>query len=609
MKKGRTAVDDREDNVRIQEFLDMIAPSVIKFETDHFICGNTYRCVWALREYPTATEEQAILSHLGEKDGVTLRIYTRHVTPVEERKIISNAANKNRMDRSNTSDLQQTVLAESNLQDVTTIVAQMHRNREPLLHTAVYLELCAHDLEHLKLLQTEVLTELIRSKLNVDRLILRQQQGFRCVMPSGYNLFKDQFERVLPASSVANLYPFNYSGKTDPHGFYIGRDKFGSNVLVDFNRRADDKTNANILILGNSGQGKSYLLKLLLTNLRESGMHICALDPEMEYEDLTNNLGGCFIDLMSGEFIINPLEPKTWDEAGSPEDLDAPQTFRIRSRLSQHISFLKDFFRSYKDFSDREIDVIEIMLQKLYTRWGITDESDFECLAAEDYPVLSDLYAFIEEEYQGFDENRRQLYTAEMIQSILLGLNSMCVGAESKFFNGHTNITDDGFITFGVKGLLQASRSHKNALLFNVLSFMSDVLLTQGNTAASLDEFYLFLSNLTAVEYVRNFMKRVRKKDSAVIIASQNLEDFNLDGVREYTKPLFSIPTHQFLFNAGSIDAKFYTDTLQLEDSEYNLIRYPQRGVCLYKCGNERYNLMVNAPEHKARLFGKAGGR
>lgn len=609
MKREKRMSAEPIGDVRVQEFLDMIAPAVIKFETDHFICGNTYRCVWALREYPTATEEQAILSHLGEKDGVTLRIYTRHVTPVEERKIISNAANKNRMDRSNTNDLQQTVLAESNLQDVTTIVAQMHRNREPLLHTAVYLELCAHDLDQLKLLQTEVLTELVRSKLNVDRLMLRQQQGFQCVMPSGYNRFRDQFERVLPASSVANLYPFNYSGKTDPQGFYIGRDKFGSNVLVDFNRRADDKTNANILILGNSGQGKSYLLKLLLTNLRESGMHICALDPEMEYEDLTNNLGGCFIDLMSGDYIINPLEPKTWDDAGSPEDLDAPQTFRIRSRLSQHISFLKDFFRSYKDFTDREIDVIEIMLQKLYVRWGLTDQSDFDRLDSGDYPILSDLYAFIEEEYRAFDAKNYPLYTAEMLQSILLGLNSMCVGAESKFFNGHTNIIDDSFITFGVKGLLQASRNLKDALLFNVLSFMSDELLTQGNTAASLDEFYLFLSNLTAVEYVRNFMKRVRKKDSAVIIASQNLEDFNLDGVKEYTKPLFSIPTHQFLFNAGSIDAKFYTDTLQLEESEYNLIRYPQRGVCLYKCGNERYNLMVHAPEHKAKLFGKAGGR
>ncbi|MEW6065114.1 AAA-like domain-containing protein [Desulforamulus putei DSM 12395] len=608
-KANRMNTAVAQEDVRIQEFLDMIAPSVIKFNTDHFICGNTYRCVWALREYPTATEEQAILRHLGEKDGVTLKIYARHVTPVEEKKIISNASNKNRMKRSNTNDLQQTVTAESNLQDVASIVASMHRNKEPLLHAAVYIELLAYDLEQLKLLQTEVLTELIRSKLNVDRLMLRQQQGFICVMPSGWNVFGDQFERVLPASSVANLYPFNYSGKTDANGFYLGRDKFGSNILVDFNKRADDKTNANILILGNSGQGKSYLLKLILCNMRQSGMHVLALDPEMEYEELTNSLGGCFIDLMSGEYIINVLEPKTWDENGDPRDAEAPQAFRQTSKLSQHISFLKDFFRTYKDFDDRQIDTIEIMLGKLYEQWGITDHSSFDRLKSTDYPILSNLYELIENEYKTFDESKRQLYTAEILQQICLGLHSLCKGAESKFFNGHTNITSSHFITFGVKGLLQASKNIRNALLFNVLSFMSNELLTKGNTVASIDEFYLFLTNLTAVEYIRNFMKRVRKKDSAVILASQNLEDFNIDGIREYTKPLFSIPTHAFLFNAGNIDAKFYIDTLQLEQSEYNLIRYPQRGVCLYKCGNERYNLMVQAPEHKARLFGSAGGR
>lgn len=598
-----------QKDIQIQEFLDMIAPSVIKFNTDHFICGNTYRCVWALREYPTATDEQAILRHLGEKDGVTLHLYTRHVTPVEEKKIISNAANKNRMQSTSTQDLQQTVTAESNLQDVATIVAQMHRSREPLLHVAVYIELTSHDYDQLKLLQTEVLTELIRSKLNVDRLMLRQQQGFQCTMPSGYNIFGDQFERVLPASSVANLYPFNYSGKTDPNGFYLGRDKFGSNILADFNRRADDKTNANILILGNSGQGKSYLLKLILCNLRESGMHIIGLDPEMEYEDLTLNLGGCFIDLMSGEFIINVLEPKIWDETGDPKDTEAPQAFRQSSKLSQHISFLKDFFRTYKDFSDREIDTIEIMLGRLYEKWGITDRSNFDRLKHTDYPILSDLYDFIETEYKNFNESHRQLYTADSLREICLGLHSMCKGAESKFFNGHTNITSNDFITFGVKGVLNASKNLRNALLFNVLSYMSNELLTTGNTAASIDELYLFLTNLTAIEYIRNFMKRVRKKESAVILASQNLEDFNVEHIRELTKPLFSIPTHQFLFNAGSIDAKFYMNTLQLEKSEFELIRYPQQGVCLYKCGNERYNLMVHAPEHKAKLFGNAGGR
>ena len=185
----------------------------------------------------------------------------------------------------------------------------------------------------------------------------------------------------------------------------------------------------------------------------------------------------------------------------------------------------------------------------------------------------------------------------------------MCKGAESKFFNGYTNITDNSFLTFGVKGLLQASKNVKDAMLFNILSYMSDVLLTNGHTAACIDELYLFLTNLTAVEYIRNFAKRVRKKDSAVILASQNLEDFNIDGIREYTKPLFSIPTHAFLFNAGNIDARFYMDMLQLDKSEYELIRYPQRGVCLYKCGNERYNLMVHAPEYKEKMFGTAGGR
>ena len=104
-------------------------------------------------------------------------------------------------------------------------------------------------------------------------------------MASGANGFGSQFERVLPASSVANLYPFNYSGKTDPHGFYLGRDKFGSNIIVDFNRRDEDKTNANILILGNSGQGKSYLLKLILTNLLESGMKYIATRDGVEKVD------------------------------------------------------------------------------------------------------------------------------------------------------------------------------------------------------------------------------------------------------------------------------------------------------------------------------------
>ena len=120
---------------------------------------------------------------------------------------------------------------------------------------------------------------------------------------------------------------------------------------------------------------------------------------------------------------------------------------------------------------------------------------------------------------------------------------------------------------------------------------------------------YLWLSNPVAIEYIRNCLKRVRKRDSALVMASQNLEDFDQEGVREMTKPLFAIPPHQFLFNPGSIGKRFYMDMLQLDEAEFELIQRARRGECLYKCGMERYHLEVKAPTHKAVLFGSAGGR
>ena len=607
-KKPIVQTEEQKEEIRTKDFFDMILPGTVKFMTDHYILGDSYRCVWAVREYPPSTEEQAILSRLADRSGVTIRIYHRLVESMEQRKIIQNATRRNKL-KIGSNDMNENIEAEGNLQDVIELLANLRKNREPLLHCSVFIELKAKSMDALEELQSEIAMELTRSKISVDRLTLRQKEGFLSVLPVGANQFGAQYERVLPASSAANLYPFNFSGKTDPHGIYIGRDKFGSNVLVDFDRRAEDKTTSNTLILGNSGQGKSYLLKLILTNIRESGKSIICLDPESEYEEICSALGGCYIDFMSGEYTVNPLEPKAWTDGTDAADPGAPAAFRKVTRLSQHIAFLKDFFRAYKDFCDSQIDTIEILLTKLYARFGITDTTDYSRLKPTDYPIMEDFYKLCEEEFYGYDKQRKYLYTEETLQEVCLGIHSMCVGAESKYFNGYTNITDDDFLVFGVKGLLDTNKRLKDAMLFNILSFMSNQLLGKGNTAASIDELYLFLTNMTAIEYIRNAMKRVRKKDSSIILASQNIEDFLIPSIREYTKPLFSIPTHQFLFNAGQINPKEYMDALQVEPSEFELIKYPERGTCLYRCGNERYLLQVIAPEYKSALFGKAGGR
>ena len=128
---------------------------------------------------------------------------------------------------------------------------------------------------------------------------------------------------------------------------------------------------------------------------------------------------------------------------------------------------------------------------------------------------------------------------------------------------------------FGVKDLIHANSSVKDALLFNLLSYLSDQLLTKGNTVAALDELYLWLSNLTTIEL---------------------------------TRPLFAIPTHQFLFHGGKVDKKFYMDNLQLESAEYDLISSPNNGVCLFKSGADRNLLDVHAPPHKHALITGGGG-
>lgn len=337
-------VQNGDPEVRTKDFFDCILPGTMKFFANFYIVGDTYRCVWVIREYPPTTEEQAILAQLADRTGVTLRLYHRRVTPVEEKQIVNNAARKNRL-MAGDHDITQAMEAEGNLQDVQTLLATMRNNREILLHCSVYMELKARSMETLEQLQSQI------------------------------------------------------------------------------------------------------------------------------------------------------------------------------------------------------------------------------------------------------------------------AIHSMCVGSESRYFNGHTNIVDDKFLCFGVKGLMDTNKRLKDAILFNILSYMSNRLIGIGDSVAAIDELYLFLTNQTAIEYIRNSMKRVRKKDSCVVLASQNIEDFLIPSIREFTKPMFSIPTHQFLFYPGAINPKDYMDALQVDEAEYELIRNPDRGVCLYRCGGERYYLQVQVPDYKEALFGKAGGR
>lgn len=607
-------LSDAELSMQPLDFLDRIAPGAIRFFPDHYIMGNSYRCVWALREFSPITQELALLRDLSNKAGVSLRIYHRQVSAQEQRQIYERAIRRSNVEKSG-SNFEKIIEGTADQEDLISMRRDQRMSGDRLLYCTVYLELKAKSPDALKNLEAEVDIELLHGKMNVDRLLLRQREGCLCVAPFGYNLLEQQYSRVLPVKSVANLYPFTYCGKTDKQGFYIGKARYGTNLLVDFDRRDKEHTNGSVLVLGNSGEGKSYLMKILLSTLREAGKSVMILDPESEYRELCAAMGGCDLDLMTGEYLISPLEPRRWTSETSAssqddEDTDEPAVFRKSGTLDQHISWLRDFFAGYQaEFTSDHLNTLEILLLRLYEKFGITSETDLSALSPRDFPIMQDLFRLCENTLRHYDEGEPELFTKDCLRKLTLGIRSICIGAESAYFNGHTNITDSHFLVFDVSDLLNTNDALKNAMLFNMLSYMSDALLKKGNAALGLDEAYLFLDYPIAVKYLRSFMKRVRKRESSVLIASTHVEDFLVPGVREYTKPLFSTPTHRFLFYPGGIGEREYCEALRVEQSEYELISAPQRGVCLYACGRERYQLEVETQPYRAAMFGNAGGR
>lgn len=609
--KNKTAREDEQQQIQGKNFMDMISPSVIKFFPSYYVIGNTVRRVIALRNYPLGTERMALLSKLGEQNNITLKVYFNKMGQNEYRKSIEGSVNKNTNEASEYQIIKRTQ-AQQHLGLATDLIKFLNANPdERMFSVCVFIEIIGETKDELEDTYNDV--RFLLEGITFDNLFLHQKEGFLSVLPVGKNMFNIQFERHMPSSSAANLFPLSYSEKIDPHGFRLGRDKSGGSIIIDFDKRNRTHTNSNIILLGNSGEGKSYALKLIEFNWRLKGKNIIGLDPEGEAKELVENLGGTYMDLMSGKYIINVLEPKVFSEGGDKDIEDSSDdhvdAFSKSTQLSQHISFLRDFFKTYKDMSTALLDTVEIMLEKTYKRFGIDYDTDLTSKKPSEYPILSDLYKTIQDEFRNYDNLEYPIYTKANLQGLMLNLKSICSGADSPYFNGHTNIKSYDFLIFGVKNLMEAADNLKNAMLFNLLTYMNGKLLSEGDTTCVIDEFYLFLDNPTTVKYIRNYMKRVRKKDSAIVLASQNIEDYLQKDIAELTKPLFAIPTYKFLFYPGSIDKKLYMGLLNVNDSEYNLIKAPSRGNCLFISGTEKYNLQVEAPKYKSALFGSAGGR
>lgn len=183
-KKEVPLTPEEENTLELRTFFDMIAPNNIQFFADYFVCGNTFRSVWAIIGFNYATPSLALLSELSAKTGVTLHIYNQELGALTEKRVIEQAERKNTQGLfSNKSD--EAINAMEAQNELAALLRKKRKDKEPLLELSIYIEIKSETLENLRILQEDVRQILAVDKIEYDRMYLMQKEGFLACIPGG----------------------------------------------------------------------------------------------------------------------------------------------------------------------------------------------------------------------------------------------------------------------------------------------------------------------------------------------------------------------------------------------------------------------------------------
>lgn len=582
-----------------------LIPHRIDFLTYHAMHNNIRRRTLMINNLPSSIPQAALMKVATMKNtSFTLRLSPMSGYNVRN---LTNAQAKQRAWKRGSREVTDQLEANTEQQQLLDFYNDITRQKLSVFYTSVYIECYGKSDEEVNQTAATVIDALSMVNITVESLVREQKEGFLSVNPLGKDLFLSDANN-LPSTTAAALYPFTYSSRMDTKGMLLGSSLQGGPLFLDILTRQSGQTNSNFAIVGSSGMGKSYLLKKIITFLTMFGVSCFTLDPEDEYLSLYRNLGGTVYNCIEGNARINPLEVRCLrrsDEDDTEEDA-LLSSMKGMAMFFQHLSWLKDFFTVlFPGIESTELSALMMLTQEMYAAHGITEGTDFSTLSPTDYPTFSNLYEFIEQ----YPVSSSRLVTEQMISGLLLRLKECYDGPMSILFNGHTNIRNANMINFSVAALLEGSKDRTQAVLFNITTWIwTQVTKRERPIAFNIDELYLFLENTIMVKYISSFVRRARKYNALIGIATQQVADCLRDDIAMYIAALFNVSTYKFLFYPGEIDRDMMQEKLKLSDGEILKISKPRKRHCLVCAGDERYYIEVGSLDYEKELFGTAGG-
>ncbi len=587
-----------------------LAPKGLEFRPRDFIISDKYATILTVVSYPKYIDT-AYLANITSMPGIKMVI--KHI-PLPFSTIT-------KMINKEITDLKQRYQEERD-RTLQERIRQDYESLEQFIHMLASTQAKIYDFQMHIMITADSHDELVAKKVQLKNyteamemmtvpLMFEQEKVLKSILPIFPKQdIEDRIGIPIPSTTIAAMYPYIFDSVKDPGlSTLLGTDFSGGVVL--FNqflyqlKKEHNRNNANMIILGTSGSGKSTAAKLLLRSHFRNNYKVVVIDPEGELEEMTKFFGGDFIDLgKGGEFgMINPLE------AVLDADEDELKEGLGYTILTRTLQTLKAFLKYYDPSVEEDvITMFSEIVQDTYRRFGIGFDTDFSNFTSNDYPTFKDVYATIKGKLLAMPQETHEKAILEKLE-----LKIRPIIKELKYyFDGHTTIKPQSdFIVFNIRELMNSDVNIRNALFFNILKYAWGMTLDRNiNTILMVDEAHVLISgnNTLGADFLAQIQRRSRKYNTGTIIITQQPSDFSDPGIITQGKAIFDNASYYLVMGLKKQAVEDLANLIDLNDNEKENIKRYQQGDALFVCGSRRMQINVIATEEELDSMGRGGG-
>ncbi len=586
-----------------------LAPKGIMFKTNEFVISDRYATILTVVGFPR-TVYHGYLSGIANISGV--KVVIKHV-PIAF-SILSKMLNKEVADLKDKyqkeKDKTQQESYRQDFESLEGFVQMLAATQARIFDYQMHIMITAGSKEELENKKIQVKTYLDSLGIRSVALMFEQEKALKSIMP----LFpkqdiEDRIGVPIPSVTIAAMYPFIFDSIKDPGlSTLLGVDFSGGVIL--FNqflyqiKKEHNRNNANLIILGTSGSGKSTAAKLLLRAHIRNDYKLVVVDPEGELEEMAKAMGGDFIDLgKGGDFgMINPLEVVV---DADDEELAQGLGYTV---LTRTLSSVKAFLKYYNPSTEEDVlTMFSEVLQDTYKRFGIDFNTNFSKFVSKDFPTFDDVYATIKGKILSMPEHSQERDIMERLELKIRPL----VKELRYYFTGHTTLSSKSdFIVFNIREVMNSDENIRNALFFNILKYAWSLCLDKTrNTILSVDEAHVLLSskNELGAEFLAQIQRRSRKYNTGTIIITQQPTDFAAQNLIMHGKAIFDNASY-LVMGLKKQAAEDLSLLIDLNDNEKDSIKRYNQGEALFVCGSRRMQINVVLTQDELDSIGTGGG-